>query len=135
MFDCLGYDCDGHEIYEYRILRAIWSNDIDIEELEDADPRQYCAVVGNDGKAYAICVFDWWYSDLIRRRENLVDDEEIPTIVKPIEEMENYEVADCNGGQDEFYYEFDRESLKDKLNSILTNQKSLRKNNTGIPKR
>ena len=34
----LGYDCDGREIYEYRVLRAIWSNDIDIEELENADP-------------------------------------------------------------------------------------------------
>ena len=33
----LGYDCDGNEIYEYRILRAIWSNDIDIKDLEDAE--------------------------------------------------------------------------------------------------
>lgn len=30
----LGYDCDGREIYEYRILRAMFSNDIDIEEYE-----------------------------------------------------------------------------------------------------
>ena len=29
----LGYDCDGNEIYEYRVLRAIWSNDIDIKDL------------------------------------------------------------------------------------------------------
>lgn len=77
----LGYDCDGREIYEYRILRAIFSNDIDIEELEDADPRMYCAVIGNDGKAYAISVLDWWHKDLIIKREKLNEDKEIPVIV------------------------------------------------------
>ena len=30
----LGYDCDGNEIYENRILRAVWSKDINIEELK-----------------------------------------------------------------------------------------------------
>ena len=25
MSKVLGYDCDGNEIYEYRVLRAIWS--------------------------------------------------------------------------------------------------------------
>ncbi len=54
----LGYDCDGNEIYEYRILRAILSNDIDIEKLEGADPRQYCAIIADDGSAYAISVYD-----------------------------------------------------------------------------
>lgn len=63
----LGYDCDGIEIYEYRVLRAIWSNDIDIEELENADPRLYCTVVANDGKAYAISVYNWWNKDLIKK--------------------------------------------------------------------
>ena len=71
MYDILGYDCDGKEIYEYRILRAIWSNDVDIEELKDADSRQYCAVIAADGKAYAISVYDWWNNDLIRERENI----------------------------------------------------------------
>ena len=121
MDDILGYDCDGKEIYEYRILRAIWSNDIDIEELIDADPRQYCARIGDDGKAYAISVFDNWHKDLIRKRENIKDDEEIPTIVKPISEMVNYEVAECYDG--ELYYEFDRYDLKKRLNSILKNNK------------
>ena len=118
MCDCLGYDCDGNEIYEYRVLRAIWSNDIDIEELEDADPRQYCAIIGSNGKAYAISVYDWWNEKLIRKRESIIE-EDIPLIVKPIEEMENYEVATCNGGEDAFYYSLDRNELKDKLNSIL----------------
>ncbi len=115
----LGYDCDGNEIYEYRVLRAIWSNDIDIKDLDDADPRQYCAIIGDDDIAYAISVYDWWNSDLIRKRENIDDNEEIPIIVKPINEMENYEVAQCSDG--EFYYSLDRNELKEKLNSILNN--------------
>ena len=119
MDDILGYDCDGNDIYEYRVLRAIWSNDIDIEKLEDADPRQYCAIKANDGNAYAISVYDWWNKDLIRKREGIAPGEAIPIIVKPINEMENYEVATCNGGEDAFYYSLDRNELKDKLNSIL----------------
>ncbi len=119
MDDILGYDCDGNDIYEYRILRAIWSNDIDIEKLEDADPRQYCAIKANDGNAYAISAYDWWNEDLIRKREGITPGEAIPIIVKPISEMENYEVATCNGGEDAFYYSLDRNELKDKLDSIL----------------
>ncbi len=122
----LGYDCDNNEIYEYTVLRAIWSNDIDIEELEDADPRQYCAVIGDDGNAYAISVYDFWHKDLIRKRENIDDFEEIPVVVKPISEMKNYEIAICN--RDIFYYEFNRKDLKKKLNSILN------KNNIKVKK-
>ena len=48
----LGYDCDGNIIEEYRILRAIWSNNIDIRELKDADPRQYCAIQDKNGYAF-----------------------------------------------------------------------------------
>ena len=119
MYNCLGYDCDGVEIEEFRVLRAIFANDVDIEELEDADPRQYCAVVGWDGKAYAISVYDWWHRSLIRERENISEDEEIPVIVKPIEDMEYYEVAVCNGGEEAFFYDLDRNKLKSKLNEIL----------------
>lgn len=129
----LGYDCDGNEIYEYRILRAIWSNDIDIEDLEDADPRQYCAIVGDDGIAYAISVYDWWYSDLIRKREMINENEEIPIVVKPINEMANYEVATCSDG--EFYYSLSRNELKRKLNAILNKSNNKVKklvNNKGV---
>jgi len=118
MQDCLGYDCDGNEIYDYRILRAIWSNDIDIDELKNADPRQYCAILGDDGKAYAISVCDWWNKELIKKRENIVEGE-IPIIVKTIDEMVNYEVAMSDGGKEDFYYPFDRNELKEKLNRIL----------------
>ncbi len=126
MNDCLGYDCDGNEIYEYRILRAVWSNDIPIEELNGADPRFYCAIVGEDGKAYAISVYDWYNKDLIRKRENIIE-EEIPVIVKPIEEMKNYEVAMSDGGNEKFYYSFDRDELKEQLNNYLKkNNKQLK---------
>ena len=125
----LGYDCDEKEIYEYEILRAVWSSDIDIEEMEDADPRQYCAMYGVDGKAYAISVYDNENSKLIREREHLSDNEEIPTIIKPIEEMSEYEIATCRcGGSDEepwydaVYYDLDRNELKDKLNEIIMSE-------------
>ena len=123
----LGYDCDGREIYEYRVLRAIFSNDIDIEELEDADPRMYCAVVANDGKAYAISAYDWWNKDLIKKRENIKENEEIPLIVKPIKEMENYELAMCDGGKNEFYYDLDRGKLKYQLSIALNKIKQDKK--------
>ena len=126
MQDCLGYDCDGNEIYEYRILRAIWSNDIDIDELKNEDPRQYCAILGDDGKAYAISVFDWWNKELIKKRENIVEGE-IPIIVKTIDEMVNYEVAMSDGGKEDFYYPFDRNELKEKLNSILKGKNKKKK--------
>ena len=132
MNDILGYDCDGKEIYEFRILRAIWSNDIDINELEGADPRQYCALKASDGNSYAISVFDNWNKDLIRKRENINLDDNIPTIIKPIEEMENYEVAECSEG--EFYYEFDRGELKNKLSNLLkenNNKKRIKTNKKG----
>ena len=117
----LGYDCNENIIEQFSILRAIWSNDIDIEELEDADPREYCAVIADDGNAYAISVHDNWYSDLIRKRENILNDENIKTIVKPISEMINYELAMTQGanGLEYRYYDFDHQELKNKLNKIL----------------
>lgn len=119
----LGHDCDEREIEEFRILRAIWANDIDLIYLEDADPRQYCAVIAEDDKAYAISVYDWWNKDLIRQRENIPADQEIPTIIKPIEEMENYECALCNEGQNAFFYDLDRNKLKQQLNKLLKENK------------
>ena len=123
MSKVLGYDCDGNEIYEYRVLRAIWSNDIDIKELLDADPRQYCAVVAEDGIAYAISVYDWWNNELIRERENLKRDQEIPVIIKPISEMKKYECALKNDDK-EFYYDSDDKELKHQLNKIIKSKKN-----------
>lgn len=129
MNEILGYDCNGNEIYEFMILGGIWTNDIDISELEDTDPRQYCAVVAEDGKAYAISVFDHWNKELIRERENIPDDEEIPTIIKPISEMEGYEITVWCGayGLEARYYDLCTDELKNKLNKMLGKSRELRK--------
>ena len=122
-FDILGYDCDGQEIYEYRILRGIFTNDIPISDLPFTDPRIYCAVVADDGRAYAISVYDWYFKEEIRAFENIGEDEEIPTIIKPISEMEDYEIS-FHFGWEEWYYDLDKEELKDKLNSLLEQEKT-----------
>ena len=113
--DILGYDCDGCEIYEYRILRTMF-----LEELEDADPREYCAIRG--GIAYAISVHPYTNRSLIKKRENIGEYEDVPVIVKPLNEMKGYEVAYCCKG--EYYYEFDRNILKRQLRSILNKQRT-----------
>ncbi len=120
MSNALGYDCDGNEIYEFMILHAIWSNDVNVEELENVDARCYCTIIGDDGISYVISVYDWVKSSLIRAREGIKENEEIPTIVKPISEMENYEIAKCDGK--ELHYDLNRNELKEKLNMILSNK-------------
>ena len=121
----LGYDCDGEPIYEFQILVGIWVNDVPIEELEETDPRMYCAVVADDGNAYAISVNDSWNEKVIRERENIPEDEEIPTIIKPISEMEHYECAYVNAVYGQFIYEYegDCSKLKRKLNKLLNKGK------------
>ena len=117
----LWYDVDGTEIYEYRILRAIWSNNTDARQLVGLDPRQYCAVVANDGKAYAISVYDNARLDLIRSHEGLRTNNDVRIKIKPIYEMENYECAiDCEGN--EMSYQLDRAGLKRQLNELLEEQ-------------
>ena len=41
--------------------------------------------------------------------------------------MENYELAMSDGGETEFYYEFNRDELKNRLNSIIKNNKLINK--------
>ena len=38
--------------------------------------------------------------------------------------MENYELAMCDGGENEFYYELNRDELKGRLNDILNHNKT-----------
>ena len=122
MVKLLGYDCNGKEIYEYRILRATWSHEINVKKLENVDARLYCAVSADDGTAYAISVYDWWSKYLIKKREHIREEEEIPVIIKPINELENYEVAFWNGDEDEFYYTLDRDELKNEVNKSINNK-------------
>ncbi len=128
MDDILGYDCGGSEINEYRILGGMWRNDIDITELPDTDPRYYCAVIGDDGNAYAVSIYDnIYFPKIIRERENIPDNEEIPVVIKPISEMVNYEVMFHMNNHDEMDTwecdESDMEELKKVLNKYLKNNK------------
>ncbi len=114
--DILGRDCDENAIYEFCILHAIWANDVDIEDLEDADPREYCAVVAEDGKAYAISIDDHNHTKLIREREHIPEGYEIPTLIKPINAMQRYELSSRG------MYDGDYEELREKLNMMLKKQ-------------
>lgn len=117
--EVLGYDCDENPIKEYMILKAIWSNDMPIEELKHADAREYCAVVADDGKAYAVSVYDEKSQDLIREREHIPEYEEIPTIIRSIKEMGNYELSIDHGKGEYETYKYDKSELKQRLNIML----------------
>ena len=125
MDEILGYDCDGEPIYEFQVLVGIWVNDVPVEELEKTDPRMYCAVVADDGASYAISVNDSWNEKAIREREHIPDGKKIPTIIKPISEMVNYEIVYVNGSYGCFVYEYeyDCHKLKRKLNKLLNESK------------
>ena len=87
--EVLGRDCDGREICEGAILVDMWAADEKVENLQD--PRMYCAVVADDGKAYAISIYDHVYASEIRKKECISDDEDIPQLIKPINTMQWYE--------------------------------------------
>lgn len=89
----IGYDCDGEEIEEFRILRFPFSSEIeDWNEEPNIDPRFYCAVVGFDNSAHLISVYDDYNTEYIRKFEKICENEEVPTVVKNINECKNYEV-------------------------------------------
>ena len=88
--EVLGYDVDNQEICEGDILRDMWALTEKIEDLED--PRMYCAVVADDGKAYAISIDDSTRASEIRKKECIPDEEAIPQLIKTIHAMEYYEV-------------------------------------------
>ena len=122
----LGYDCDDTPIIEFRILRFPFSAEIDDwSEEPNIDPRFYCAVESANGEYYAISVYDNYNSTFIRRYEKLSIEEEIPTLVIPISERENYEVAFSGITGEEWYYDRDRQELKEKLETILKSQNVL----------
>lgn len=124
MNDVLGYDCDGEEIEEYRILRFPFSAYIEnLEEEPGVDPRFYCPVRTNDGKSYLISVYDDWFCNRIRRYEKIGETEGIPIKIKNIEEAVHYEVAFDGITKKEWYYDRDRDDLKEKLISLLRKTK------------
>ena len=121
--EVLGYDCDGNEIDEFRILRFPFSADIENwdEEL-NVDPRFYCLVRSFAGEVFAVSVYDYWSYEQIRKYEQLDVNDDIPMLVKPVSEMENYEVAFEGITGREWYYDRDKDELKRDLDRILKTQ-------------
>jgi len=128
MNDILGYDCDGNEIIEYRILRFPFSADIDNwDEEENVDPRFYCAIVSSDGKYWAVSVYEDYMSGYIRKFEKIKDLEGILIVIKQLSEMEYYEVAFSGITGDEWYYDRDKLELKNKVELLLKSKKKIKK--------
>jgi len=122
----LGYDCDGHEINEFRILRFPFSANIENwDEEPNVDPRFYCLVRSSSGETLAVSVYDDWCRPQIRKYEQLDDNEDIPMLIKPVSAMQYYEVAFDGITKDEWYYDRNKEELRQELDSILISQKVL----------
>lgn len=114
----LGYDCDGTELYELDIVRAVWYTEIDFDIETDVDPRQYCVVKASNNKPYLISVYDHWNKQEINRFEGRELDAEVPVKIRPIEEAVNYERAvTCDN--EILNYEFGREELVKTLDKKL----------------
>jgi len=125
--EILGYDCDGNEIKEFRILRFPFSEYIENwNEEPNIDPRLYCVIKSSTGDIYAISVYDDWICNqkFIRKYEQLDINESIPTLIKTISEMSYYEVAFCGIKGDEWYYDRDKFELRKKLDCKLKEQAS-----------
>ena len=116
----LAHDCDGEDVEEWRVLRFPFSDTIDNWEEElNVDPRFYCAIKSNNNQDYLISVYDDYHSQAIRKYEKISQQEQIPTIIKNIEEAENYEVAFDGITKRCWYYDRDRSALKAKLQALV----------------
>lgn len=115
----LGYDCDGNEIEEFRVLRVPFSADIENwEEEPNIEPRFYCLVINPNGETLAVSIYDDYNYKYIRKYEGLNESDEIPMIIKPASEMSNYEVAFLGTTGKEWYYDRDKDSLLKKIEKI-----------------
>lgn len=119
--EILGYDCDGNEIYEFRILRFPFSADVENwDEEPNVDPRFYCLVKSEKGEVFAVSVYDDWVHRYIRRYEGLSEHEDAPMLIKTVSDMANYEVAYIENT--EWYYDRNKNELRKKLDRILKEQ-------------
>lgn len=124
--EALGYDCDDNEIEEFRVLRYVFSADVEnwCEEC-NIDPRFYCLVRNSNGEVYGISIYDDWQRDYIRKYENLGINDDIPVLIKSTLELSYYEVAFSGITGLPWYYDRDRDMLRKQLDDILLNNKKL----------
>ena len=126
--DILGYDCDMNEIEEFRVLRFPFSSYIDDwNEEPNIDPRFYCLVRGSSGNVYGISVYDDYHREYIRKYEGIPDDEEVPVIIKTLEELSYYEVAFSGITDSPWYYDRDINELRKELDDIIRVKKIVKK--------
>ena len=122
----LGYDCDGNQINEFRILRFPFSANIENwDEEQNIDPRFYCLVKSSNGETFAVSVYDDYNREHIRKYEKLNETDKIPMLIKPVSEMSGYEVAYSGITGEEWYYDRDKEELRKKIDCVLKEQKVL----------
>ncbi len=114
----LGYDCDGNELEEFDIIRPIWFSETDFDIATDVNPRQYCVVVGEDGKSYLMSVLDHWYKKQINKFEGREEFDKVPIKILPIERACEFEIG-YDSDENRFTYPFDRNKLIETLNGEL----------------
>ncbi|MBQ7105209.1 MAG: hypothetical protein IJN90_05070 [Bacilli bacterium] len=123
MGEVLGFDCDGEEIEEFRVLRYPFSSDIDNwDEEANIDPRFYCIIKRSNGECVAVSIYDDYHSKYIRRYENISSDEKIPLLIKDISDMKYYEVAFSGITGRGWFYDRNREELKNDVERIINNK-------------
>lgn len=126
--DILGYDCDGNVIKEFRILRFPFSSEIESWDEEPfIDPRFYCLIRSSSGEILAVSVYDDWSCEHIRKYERLDDNVNISILIKPVSEIQYYEVAFNGITGDEWFYDRNKDELRKKVDCILKEQKCLSK--------
>ena len=128
MDNVLGYDCDMNEIEEFRVLRFPFSSYIDDwNKAPNIDPRFYCLVRGSNGNVYGISVYDDYHKEYIRKYEGISNDEEVPVIIKTLEELSYYEVAFSGITDSPWYYDRDINELRKELDDIIRVKKIVKK--------
>ena len=121
MDEVLGFDCDGQEIEEFRVLRFPFSADIgDWEEEVNIDPRFYCIVKRDNGESVLVSIYDDYLSKYIRRYEGISDEEEIPMLIKDVSLVSSLEVAYSGIDGREWFYDRNKSSLKKEIESNLS---------------
>ena len=127
MYEVLGYDCDYNEIEEFRVLRYPDSECIENwDEVPNIDPRFYCLIKSKSGRVYAMSIYDDYHTEYIKKYENINKYEKVPTIIKPATDMQYYQVAFSGITGLAWYYEWNKEELKRKL-EVLLKEKGVKK--------